>query len=441
MYKRKIYKKLLDWKNNSKGKYAILIEGPRRVGKTTIVKEFAKNEYASYIYIDFNNASKNVLDIFENISNLDNFFLYLQTEFQTNLIKRKSAIIFDEVQYFPKARSAIKYLVEDGRYDYIETGSLISIHKNVKDILIPSEEHSIKMNPFDYEEFLWAIGDDTTNSTIQELIKNPKILPQVHRTLMQRFRLYMLVGGMPDPIKTYKESNNFQNVDFAKREILNLYENDFRKFDNSGALSKVFNAIPGQLYKNATTFQQYEVLGNKNSNRLMNIISEIIDSQTVLASYHVNDPNVGMSFSQDLSKFKLYLADTGLFITQMFKDKDVTENTIYKKLLYDKLPANLGFLYENIVAQMLNAKGDSLFFHAIYNKSTHKNYEIDFIISRKNKICPIEVKSSNYKTHKSLDVFADKYSGRILQKYLVYNKQYSKDKDIICIPPYLVPYI
>ena len=442
MFRRKIYDKLLEWKTESDGRTALLIEGARRVGKSTVVEEFAKNEYESYILIDFSRASKAVKELFEDISDLDYLFLQLQLQYKVDLHERRSLIIFDEVQQCPLARQAIKALVADHRYDYVETGSSISIKRNVKDILIPSEERKISMYPMDHEEFLWAVGDTTTIPLLKKVFDSGKpVGVQIHRKLMRDFRLYMLVGGMPQAVNEYIETNNFRKVDQIKRDILNLYEDDFKKIDPTGKLSSLFDAIPAQLNKNASRYQVSSVLNGERAENILESIAELKDSKTVLVSYHANDPNAGMSNNKDLGKFKLFLSDTGLFTTLMFKDRDFTENIIYEKLLNDKLSANLGYLYENAVAQILTANGDALFYHTFMNESTRRNYEIDFILARKNKVCPIEVKSSGYKTHASLDAFSRKFSDRILDKYLIYTKDFAKDEDIFCLPTYLVQFL
>lgn len=443
MFRRKIYEKLLEWKKESDGNTALLIEGARRVGKSTIAEEFAKNEYESYILIDFSIASKTVTELFEDISNLDYIFLQLQMQYKTDLIERKSLIIFDEVQRCPLARQAIKHLVKDHRYDYIETGSLISIRKNVKDIVIPSEERKLSMYPMDYEEFMWALQDTTSFPLLRKLydMKMP-VGQQMNRKLMREFRLYMLVGGMPQAVNEYIRTNNFKMVDRVKRDILNLYKDDFMKIDPSGRASMLFDAIPSQLNTNASRYQISNVLGGSvRSEDMLSLIAEMKDSKTILISYHANDPNVGMSANKDLSRFKMFVCDTGLFTTLMFKDRDFTENIIYEKLLNDKLNANLGYLYENVIAQILTANGDELFYHTFLNPSSRHNYEIDFLITRKNKICPLEIKSSGYKKHASLDRFSEKYSARILDKYLIYTKDYAKDQDVICLPVYMTPFL
>lgn len=435
MFKRKIYSELQEWKNTSNGKTALLVEGARRIGKSTVVEEFAKNEYRSYIIIDFSKAPVATRSLFEDVSDLDYIFMQLQFQFSVQLFKRESLIIFDEVQLCPLARQAIKTLVADGRYDYIETGSLISIKKNTAGILIPSEEKRIQMRPMDYEEFRWALNDENTLPLLEQAFHARRGLgDQICRNLMRDFRLYMLVGGMPQAIDAYLQTNNLAAVDEVKRTIIDLYEEDFYKISPSGALSLLFDAIPAQLTKKASRYQVSSVLANRQASGILEEISELKESKTVLAAYHANDPNVGMSSSIDLEKFKLYLADTGLFVTLMFKDSKFADNVIYKKLLSDSLPANLGAVYENVVAQELVAHGHRLFYHTWPKEGANRNYEIDFVISEGNKIAPLEVKSSRYKTHPSLDVFGEKYPSRIGNQYLVYTKDMRKDGQVTCIP-------
>jgi len=442
VFRRKIYNKMLEWKKNSAGKTALLIEGARRVGKSTIVEEFAKNEYESYIFIDFYEASPFVKSLFDDLSDLNYIFLQLKLQYQVSLKERRSLIVFDEVQLCPKARSAIKALVKDGRYDYIETGSLISIKRNVRDILIPSEEQRITMFPMDYEEFRWSLGDNVTIPTLRELFQQRKPLGQVaHRKAIRDFRLYMLIGGMPQAVQAYIDTNDFSDVDSVKRNIISLYKDDFRKIDYSGKISALFDAIPAQLMGNASRYKVSSVISSSRAGTVLEQIAEMEDSKTVLVSYHANDPEIGLSQNRDLTKFKLFLADTGLFTTLIFADKSFTENDIYSKLLNDKLQANLGYLYENVVAQLLTANGHKLFYHTFPSKVSKNKYEIDFIISQNNKLCPIEVKSSGYKTHASIDAFQGKYASRMQHRYLIYTKDYQKDGDLECIPVYMTQFI
>lgn len=440
-FRRKVYGKMLEWKTTSKGRSALLLEGARRIGKSTIVEEFAKKEYSSYILIDFNEASQDVKDLFENLMDLDYIFLYLQNIYQTSLYEHESVIVFDEVQQCPKARQAIKYLVKDGHYDYIETGSLISIHKNTKDINIPSEEHRVEMFPMDYEEFRWALGDETGMSLLKQVFEKRVSLGEgINRIKMRDLRLYMLVGGMPQAVNEYLDTKNLQNVDLVKRQIIQLYADDFRKIDPTGRISKLFMSIPSQLSRNLMRYQPTPVVGNIPSTKIDELLLNLEDSKTINIAYHADDPHVGMSLTADYGKYKLYVGDTGLFVTLAFWDKDFTENIIYNKLLSDKLSANMGYVYENLVAQMLRASGDRLFYYTFPKDKTHF-YEIDFLLSRGNKLCPIEVKSSGYKTHASLDAFCRKFSDRIGQRYLIYTKDLQKDGQTLLLPVYMTPLV
>ncbi len=442
IFKRKLYQTLLDWKTERDGKTAILIEGPRRVGKSTLAEIFAQNEYESYIKIDFSVAPKEVMGLFEDISNLDYLFMRLQFIYQVELKPRKSVIIFDEVQKQPLARQAIKHLVKDRRYDYIETGSLISIKKNVKDIVIPSEETRVTLNPMDYEEFKWALGDTVTIPLMRQAFEHKMSLTDpVNRRLMRDFRLYILIGGMPQAVEEYLESNNLSRVDAVKRDILELYHADFKKIDPTGRASMMFDAIPAQLTGNAMRYQVSSVDNNSRAGQVLDLIAEMVDSGTVNIAYHANDPSVGFAMHKDLEVFKLYLCDTGLFITLAFWDKDFTENVLYQKLLNDKISTDLGYVYENVVAQMLVAEGNELFYHTFQSETSHHNHEIDFLLSRDSKICPIEVKSSNYKRHASFDEFCKKFSARILHKYLIYTKDLRKEQDVLYLPTYMAQFL
>jgi len=442
VFARKIYREILEWKENRSDKYALLVKGARRVGKSTIVEEFAKKEFKSYIMIDFAHVSKDIKDLFEDTYDLDFFFLQLQQLSGTKLYEKESVIIFDEVQLLPKARQAIKYLVADGRYKYIETGSLISIKKNTKDILIPSEEHKISMYPMDFEEFLWAIGDEVSIETIKILSEKKRPAGNaIHRNLMRIFRLYMLIGGMPQAVETYLEKNNLQEVDEIKREIVDLYEEDFTKIDASGLAGDIYDAIPANLSSNASRYILSNAREGTRSERVRDLLPEILSSYTVNIAYHANNPAVGMALEKDVGRYKLFTSDVGLFVTLAFRDKNYVENIIYNKLLSDKLEANLGYVYENAVAQMLVAKGNNLFYYTMGNNSSNHLYEIDFLISTGNKICPIEVKSGNYRCHKSLDQFCDKFRSRIGNKYLAHTKDYKWENGINYIPVYMLPFL
>ena len=437
LFRRKIYDEMLVWKKESNGESALLIEGPRRVGKSTIVRLFAQNEYRSHVIIDFAKASTEEKNLFNDISDLDYFFTRLKLLKGISLYERESVIIFDEVQQYPIARQAIKYLVEDGRYDFIETGSLISIHKNVDNIVIPSEEESLCMYPMDYEEFRWAMGDKETIPLLKEMLEKKRPLgDDVNRKMLRDYRLYMLVGGMPQAVSKYLETRDLMKVDKVKRGILRIYEQDFHKLDKTDKAKAIFRAIPSELYKNSTRYQITTVLGRINSDSIRGLIEMIEDSKTVNIAYHSNDPNVGMELTSDKSSYKMYVCDTGLFVTLAFWDKKFTENIIYQKLLNDKLEANLGYVYENAVAQALASSGNKLFYYTWLDENNHP-FEIDFLLSRGSKLWPLEVKSSGYNKHKSLDEFCRKYSGRISSRYLVYTKDLRKDCETTMIPIYM----
>lgn len=437
IFKRKIYDRLLKWKQESNGESCLLIQGARRIGKSTIVEEFARKEYSSYLLIDFNKASATVKSLFDDLMDLDFIFLQLQTIYNVILENRKSVVIFDEVQKCPNARQAIKYLVADGRYDYIETGSLISIKQNTKGITIPSEEERIDMYPMDFEEFRWALGDNVSIPILRTFYDKKMPLGAAHRAKQKDLRLYMLVGGMPQAVNEYLNTNNLSKVDAVKRRIIQLYSDDLLKIDPSSKLSKLFMAIPAQLSKKSSRYYTNAIVGALEDKKEEEMIVSLEDSKAVLVSYHSDDPNVGMSLTKDLSMYKLFVADTGLFVTMAFWDKDFAENVIYQKLLLDKLEANLGYVYENLVAQMLTAAGNNLFYYTFAQDERH-SYEIDFLLSRGNKICPIEVKSSGYKTHASLDEFRKKFSSRILNSYLLYTKDLQKgDNELIYLPFYM----
>ena len=401
IYKRKLYEQMLAWKRQSAGHTALLIKGSRRVGKTTIAKEFARREYDTFIAIDFSIAGEEIKELFRHIDDLDYFFLRLQSLCGVSLRKRKSVILLDEVQLFPLARQAVKHLVSDHRYDYIETGSLLSIKKNVKDILIPSEETRLSLYPMDYEEFLWAIGDNLSYPMIEYAFRNKKSLGDAtNRRLMRLFRLYMLVGGMPQAVEAYIQANNFADVDDVKRNIIELYIDDFRKIDPTGRSSRLFSSIPAELSRKTARYKVGSVIRNATATRLGELLMDMADSMAVSFAYHSDDPSVGFALNADYSRFKMFLADTGLFVTLAFMDRDYTDNEIYKKLLSDKLSCNLGYVYENVAAQMIRSSGNQLFYFTFKEAPTEdasareRAYEIDFLLSRRDKICPIEVKAS-----------------------------------------------
>lgn len=440
-FKRKIYDKIKGWKQSSNGRTALLLEGARRIGKSTVVEQFAKNEYKTHIIIDFTEATDDIKELFSNLMDLDYIFTYLQNAYKTVLYPRESIIVFDEVQRCPKARQAIKYLVKDGRFDYIETGSLISIRKNTININIPSEEHRMEMFPMDYEEFRMALGDNQSTELMKEVFdKKISLGDGINRLKMRDLRLYMLVGGMPQAVEKYLETKNLAEVDKVKRQILQLYAEDLRKVDSTGRVSKLFMAIPSQLSKGVSRYRPTPVVGNISADKISELILTLEDSKTINIAYHADDPNIGMSLTADYNRYKMYICDTGLFVTLVFWDKDYTENIIYNQLLSDKLSANLGYIYENLVAQMLRASGHRLFYYT-FPKDENHSYEIDFLISKGNKLCPIEVKSSGYITHVSLDAFKKKFSNRISTSYLLYTKDLRKDNQTILLPIYLTPFL
>jgi len=440
MFKRKVYDKLLEWKNKYCPDYACLLEGARRVGKSTIAEEFAKNEFESYIIVDFASISEKLLDVFKDLPNLDIFFLRLQAETGITLVEGNSVIIFDEVQLYPKARQAIKYLVKDKRYAYIETGSLISIKKNVEKIVIPSEEHRIEVYPMDYEEFLWASGG---NSDILRMVteKGVSLGDSTNQKLMRDFRIYMAVGGMPQAVAAYVEKKSFEEIDRVKREIISLYMDDLKKIDSSGRLSNIYRAVPSQLALGKKKFVVRSATGKQKTAKDDERIAELIDSKTVIPCYHVTQPRVPLSQTEEIDRYKLYLSDTGLFVTLLFNDSEKPVTDIYSKLLSDNLNADLGYLYENVAAQVLNSKGYTLHYHTWQKKDSTHYYEIDFIISERNKICPLEIKSSAVKNHKSIDAFEEKYSQFVSKRYLFSQKDIGRQGTLFLRPIYMVQYM
>lgn len=448
IFKRKIYQELLEWKDQDNGSTALLIEGARRVGKSTIVEEFARNEYESYLLIDFSIASRVVKDSFQDISDLDMLFARLQVNCGVSLIPGKSLIIFDEIQKWPLARQAIKHLVKDGRFHYIETGSLLGIKMKKRPkadgtkILIPSEERRITMYPMDYEEFRWALGDAVTIPQVKNVFDKWIALGDAtNRKLMRDFRLYVLVGGMPQAVNTYLDTLDLNRVDQVKRNIINLYDSDFYELDSSGKTSMLFHAIPAQLTTNASRYQVSSVIEGSRADRLETPLSILRESMTTNIAYRSNDPSAGLAMHINPDCFKLFCGDTGLFVTLAFWDSDFTSNVIYQKFLIDKLTTDLGYVYENIVSQMLVAAGKKLYYHTWPTADGKRNYEVDFLIPDGGKISVIEVKSSQSKQHASIDNFVQKYSSRIQQSYLIYGKDIRKEGALKCIPFYMTPFL
>lgn len=439
-YKRKAYDKLIDWKKNYADDYAALLEGARRVGKSTIAEEFAKNEYKSYIMLDFSRVSNNIKKIFDDIGNLDMFFLRLQAETGITLYEHESLIIFDEVQLFPKARQSIKHLVNDHRYHYLETGSLISIKKNVKDILILSEEKKIQVYPMDYEEFCLATNNNY--ELLRQIAMSGKSIGEsTNRKLMRDLRIYMAVGGMPQAVEAYLRGDNFTKIDFIKRQIIGLYEDDFKKIDPSGRMSAMYHSIPVQLSKDSRKYRITAAIGKRKNTKTEELLFDLIDSRTVLPCYNSNNPGVSLSDTKDFDSYKLYLSDTGLFVTLMFIDRPEAENELYAKLLSDKLPADLGYLYENLVAQMLASTGRELFYHTWEKMGSTHYYEVDFLVSEGSKVNVFEVKSSGTGKHESIDEFSVKYSKYVKETYLLSQKDVGKDGPLLMKPIYLFPFL
>ena len=442
MLKRKIYESLKKWKNTSNGQTALLIDGARRVGKSYIVKEFAKNEYKSHIIVDFGNVSNEVTTLFANeTADLDLFFAKLSAYYSTPLYNRESLIVFDEVQQFPRARQLIKYLVADGRYDYIETGSLIRLKQNVKDIIIPSEEEHIEMFPLDFEEFLWALQDETTFPLIRRCFDEKQSLGQaLHHKIMNDFRQYVLVGGMPQSVLAYIDGKNFEASDTAKRRILKLYRDDVSKFaaGYENKVFAVFDNIPEQLSKKEKKYKLSSISKDARFRTFEDSFLWLNESMIVNTCFNATDPNVGLALSADNSTQKCYMADTGLLVTLTFMDKSFTENELYKAILFDKLNINEGMLMENVVAQMLRTNGYKLYFYS-RNDNLHRenNMEIDFLITKNRKICPIEVKSADYRAHSSLDKFTNKFSSNIGERFIVYGKDFMVKDNITYLPFYM----
>jgi uncharacterized protein len=441
IFKRKAMTQLKEWRETYAGKYAALLEGPRRVGKSTIAEQFALKEYKSYIKVDFANITDELLHAFSLIANLDVFFFQLQAITGITLYNRKSVIIFDEIQLQPKVRQAIKYLVKDGRYDYIETGSLLSIKKNVAGIVIPSEEYKIPVYPMDYEEFLWATGKNNY-SFLREIFTSGKPVGQaVNRTFMYDYRIYMTVGGMPQAVEAYVEKLPLKEIDNIKRMIIDLYEQDFYKIDPSGRVSMMFNSIPAQLARNSKRYSIGFAINKKARTSDYELLSDLINSRTVLPCFNCLDPTVSFAQGKDLEKFKLYLSDTGLFVTLLLKAETETDTALYSKIMSDLLPANLGYLYENAVAQTLCASGRDLYYMTWPKENSTHAYEIDFLIRQKTKTIPIEVKSSRIENHQSIDAFISKYSSVVSSPYILSQKDLGKNGQIKLCPFYLSSFI
>ena len=445
--KRKIYENILKWKKESNGATALLIEGARRVGKSYIAEKFAKENYKSFILIDFSKAADEVKRLFNDyLDNLDYLFTYLSQYYGTKLYERESLFIFDEIQFCPKARGAIKHLVADGRYDYIETGSLISIKKNVKDILIPSEEEKLKMYPFDFEEFLWAMGNDTLMDFIKECYEKKMPLGQaLHRKAMDYFKEYMIVGGMPQAVEMYSKTRDFEKVDKIKRNILNLYREDIRKHSEELNLKveQIFDTIPSQLQKHEKKFNISSLDENARYRNYEGAFYWLNDACLVNIAYNTTEPNIGLGQRMDTNSLKCYMFDTGLLLSMTFNEKNIVNEEIYKKILFDKLSFNEGMILENIVAQMLVSSGRKLYFFSRNEREdSSETMEVDFLISvdkitSRHNIIPIEVKSGDRYTFTSLKKLKNKYNDYLDKSIIIHTKDLKEDNDIIYIPIYM----
>ncbi|HIW01740.1 MAG TPA: DUF4143 domain-containing protein [Candidatus Protoclostridium stercorigallinarum] len=444
--RRKMYDKLLEWKRMSAGKTALLIDGARRVGKSFVAEEFAKNEYESYILIDFARASGEVKDLFaHDTDDLEMFFRKLSLYYSVALYERRSLIIFDEVQQYPPARQFIKYLVADGRYDYIETGSLIRLKKNVRDIVIPSEEEHLEMFPMDFEEFLWAAGDETTIPVLKDFFeKRMPLGDAVHRKVMNLFKQYMLVGGMPQSVLAYLPDKDFERSDRVKRNILTLYREDVSKFAEGyeDRVFAIFDNIPAQLSKKEKKFKVSALKKAARFRTFKDAFLWLNEAMIVNNCYNVTDPSAGLALSAEESTFKCYMGDTGLLVTLAFMDMPYAQNELYRAVLFDKMSINEGMLTENIVAQLLRSRGRKLYFYSRSDAAHRENHmEIDFLISENKKIAPIEVKSSQYRQHVSLDKFMAKFKGRYSQAYILYTKDLAMKNGILHLPVYMAMFL
>lgn len=444
-FKRKIYNNLLDWKNNRRGKTALLIEGVRRVGKSFVVTEFAKQEYKSYVIIDFSVPRPLTLDAIINTAyDLDGLFNRISIEYKVQLHPRETLIIFDEVQLFPKARQLIKHLVADGRYDYIETGSLVSLKTNIDDILIPSEEERLSLNPMDFEEFCWAMGDEVTVSFARECYLNRKALGAIHDTVLKRYCEYLCVGGMPQAVEEYVKTKDYSRTDKVKRSILDLYRNDIGKFagNNAAKVRSIFNEIPGQLTKKDKKYSLSSLDKAARMRTYEDSFDWLSDAKIINPSYNATDPTVGMALSSDFATRKIYMADTGLLLSHALQMDNVTETELYEAIFTGEVYFNNGMIAENAVAQSLVASGKSLFFYSRHNRETHRNeIEIDFLIRKDGAVTPIEVKSGKYRSHASLDKFSTKFADRIGERIILYTKDVAERDGVIHLPIYMAMFL
>ena len=439
MFKRKIYNSLLEWKNTSKGKSALLIEGARRIGKSTIAEFFGTNEFPAYKLIDFSIYGESFKDIFANLSNIDDFFSELFLKLGISKLPEGSLIIFDEVQFFPIARQAIKHLVKDGRYYYLETGSLVSIKENTENILIPSEEESIAMYPMDYEEFLWAVGLEYEASELRKSYENRKPMSlSAHQTLIKHFRTYLAVGGMPQAVDTYINTKDFYQVDKSKKNIIKLYEEDLRKIDNKyGTICyNVWSRMPSMLSTQSSRFVVSSLDTRSDSILFTNTLDKLIESKMVLPIYKCNDPTGGFKLTKNNEYFKLYFLDVGIFTSIIYPNNIVDSQDVYQRLILDKLSTNLGMLFENAVAQCLYSSGFDPYYYFWYEDKT--KYEIDFLVFNKGKVIPFEVKSNKTSSKKSIEEFKNKYSKVIGERYFIKSKPLKYEDNTTILPFYML---
>ena len=446
--RRKIYQQLLDWKEKRNGEVALLIEGARRIGKSYIVEAFGKKEYKSYLLIDFNKAPEMVREWFDlYLEDLDTLFLYLSQHYKVRLHERNSLIILDEIQLCPRARAAIKFLVADGRFDYIETGSLVSIKKNTQSIVLPSEERSIQMYPMDFEEFLWATGNDMLMDLIRKMYVERKPMGQAfHRKAMDAFRLYMIVGGMPQAVKKYVDTQDFDAVDAAKRDVLTIYRNDIFHYaeDIAEKVVSIFDQIPSQLSKHEKKFRLSALKPGAKYRDWDDAFFWLKDASVVNVCYNSTEPNIGLKMNEDRTTLKCYMNDTGLLLSHAFDEKGIMSAEIYHKLLFGKLEVNEGMLVENVVAQMLTASGNKLFFYSKASDVAEERMEIDFLL-QKNKVTnrhnihPIEVKSGTNYTLSSLKKCMKKFGEYMTAPTVIHAGDLKVEDGITYLPLYMTP--
>ena len=439
--RRKAYQKLLEWKEGSKGRTAMLIDGSRRVGKTFLATRFASENYRSALILDFSVADGYVRELFtDGLMDLDVFFSKLMAYTRTRLYRRESVIVLDEVQSFPRAREALKRLVEDGRYDYIETGSLMSIKQNVRDIVIPSEEDVLRLNPLDFEEFLWALGDDVTMPYVRECFEAMRPLGAVHRSAMDSFRCYMLVGGMPQPVLAFLENRDLADAEASKRRLLRLFEQDVAKYagTSAGKVRGIFRSIPSELSRKDKEFRVSSLSKSARAREYEDAFMWLEDGRVINQCFNATDPSVGLSMYADPARHKCYMADTGLLVTMSLADRDGFSSDEYRGILADDLGVNEGMFMENVVAQELHASGHELFYYARYSAESGRNeIEVDFLVNRGGRICPVEVKSSKRITHRSLDKFVERFGDRTGQPYVLCSRDLEMKDGVALIPVYM----